>query len=146
MIERIIGFDYGPKRIGVASGNTFTRTAQALVTLEAVKGRPDWDRIARIILEWKPSTLNVGLPLMLDGAEGGMAASARKFGAQLVSRYRKPVIWVDERYSSNHANALLAEAPGQRTTRQRQRSRDGLAAQLILSTYFNDIHKEIHKE
>ena len=140
--QRIMGFDFGLKRIGIATGNTLTETAQSLKTLTAKNGVPNWDNIDGIIQEWRPTCLVVGLPLAMDGTEGKSALAARKFGNKLQSRTGISIQFVDERLSSVAADNLLRESSmGKSITRKRRASRDSLAAELILQTYFEEQRK-----
>ncbi|MCW8919020.1 MAG: Holliday junction resolvase RuvX [Gammaproteobacteria bacterium] len=123
----LLGFDFGTRRIGVAVGQELTRTATALVTLTSRDGGPDWAAIGRLIEEWQPAALVVGLPLNLDGSESESSRLARRFGNRLAGRYNLPVFTVDERLSSSEAEALLAERG-----RFDKADIDKLAAQLIL--------------
>ena len=63
----LLGFDYGTKFIGVAVGSTLTRTARPLATLAVARsGQPDWVALTRLVEEWRPQALVVGLPLNMD--------------------------------------------------------------------------------
>jgi putative Holliday junction resolvase len=126
----LLGFDFGTKRIGVAVGQELTRTATALVTLNSRDGGPDWTAISRLIEEWQPAALVVGLPLNLDGSESESSRLARRFGNRLAGRYNLPVFTADERLSSSEAEALLAERG-----RFDKADIDKLAAQLILQDW-----------
>lgn len=106
-MSTLLGFDFGERRIGVATGQTVTRTASALTTLHWGPEAPlPWDRIAALVAEWQPAGLVVGLPLHLDGTESEMAARARRFARQLEGRFGLPVHLVDERLSSWQAEAM----------------------------------------
>lgn len=122
-----LGFDFGSKRIGVAVGQELTRTARALVTLKNRNGAPDWEAIGRLIEEWQPAALVVGLPLNLDGTDHEITRLARRFGNRLRGRYNLPVYTMDERLSSAEAEAQLAERG-----RFEKADVDKVAAQLIL--------------
>ncbi len=126
----MLAFDYGLKHIGVAVGQPFTGTASPLTTVRARDGAPDWPAIDVLIAEWQPVRLVVGLPLNMDGTEGSMAQEVRRFGAQLSADLTLPVLYEDERLSTDAAESLLQEA-GLRPS-DRRRKRDSLAAALIL--------------
>lgn len=98
-----LAFDWGLAHIGVAVGQTATLTATPLTHLKAREGIPDWDTIGRLIEEWKPDVVVVGLPLNLDGNEGELAPRARKFGRRLAGRFGCTVEFQDERLSSREA-------------------------------------------
>lgn len=105
----LLGFDFGTKRIGVAVGQELTRSARALETLKSRDGGPDWGGISRLIEQWKPAALVLGLPLNLDGSDHEITRLARRFGNRLRGRYNLPVYTIDERLSSAEAEALLAQ-------------------------------------
>lgn len=123
----LLGFDFGSKRIGVAVGQELTGSARALVTLNNRNGAPDWEAISRLITEWQPAALVVGLPLNLDGTDHDVTRLARRFGNRLRGRYNLPVYTMDERLSSVEAEAQLAERG-----RYEKADVDKVAAQLIL--------------
>ncbi len=139
---RVIGFDFGLKRIGVATGNTRTGTSQGLSTVPAKAGTPDWFAVGRLIEEWLPAALIVGLPLNMDGSESSMAARARKFGERAGRRFGLSVVYVDERLTTAGAEELLAAArtntPGKSLRQRRIKHRDNLAAELIVRTWLED--------
>lgn len=115
----VLAFDYGLKHIGVAVGQTITRTASPLATIPARNGNPEWSAVDRLVDEWQPSRVLVGLPLNMDDTESEMSERARGFARQLAGRTGLEVIMVDERltsYASRHtddshsaAAALIAE-------------------------------------
>ncbi len=135
----LLGFDYGLRKIGVAVGQTVTGTASALTTLTARQDRPDWEAIGRLIAEWNPEALVVGLPLNMDGTEHDLTRAARRFGNQLTGRYNLPVHLVDERLTSIEAEHMLAE---QHHRRPQKEEVDRLAAQLILQTWLDEKRPE----
>lgn len=102
-----LAFDFGTKRIGVASGNSLTRSATPLATI-AAPGDERFAAIAKLIDEWQPSALVVGVPFHPDGAEHDNTRRARRFANQLHGRFHLAVHQVDERYSTTEAHALGA--------------------------------------
>lgn len=98
--KRVLAFDFGTRRIGVAVGQQLTGTASPLKILPAKDGVPDWDVIAQLIREWQPDTVLVGHPLNMDGSENEMCLRARKFANRLHGRFGVRVELVDERLSS----------------------------------------------
>lgn len=127
--KTLLGFDYGRKRIGVAVGQQLTRSATALTTVRARDGKPDWPAINRLIEEWQPDALVVGIPYHMDGTEQDMTHAARRFCRQLEGRYRRPVHQADERLTSFIVESNL---PANNHTRQ---AIDPLAARLILQDW-----------
>ena len=138
--HRILGFDFGLKRIGVAIGNRQTKTAQALSTLPASNGEPNQYALDKILQQWQPALLVVGLPLAMDGSESKMSAAARKFGATLSATSGLMVNFVDERLTSVAAEHLLRDSMqhGKKMTKKRLSAIDNIAAQLILQSYLDD--------
>ena len=138
----ILGFDFGLRRIGVAIGQTTTHTASSLETVS--HGRePDWIAIARLVKEWKPATLLVGLPLGPDGEETDMSKTARRFGAALQKRFSIEVAYADERLSSRAAEDRFAELrAGGRARRKDASQLDAMAAQIILENWLQSHHDQ----
>jgi putative Holliday junction resolvase len=97
-----LAFDFGTKRVGVATGNTLTRRAQPLRTI-AVEGDARFVAIGKLIDEWQPTALVVGVPFHPDGASHDNTERARRFGRQLHGRFKLPVHEVDERYTTTEA-------------------------------------------
>jgi putative Holliday junction resolvase len=121
-----LAFDFGVRRVGVAGGNTVTRTSQALKTV-AAEGEPRFAAIARLITEWQPDALVVGVPFHPDGAEHENTQRARRFARQLHGRFGLPVHEVDERYSTTEAQA------------QGARDLDAASAAIILEQFLNTL-------
>jgi putative Holliday junction resolvase len=127
MSQTILAFDFGEKRIGVAVGNTITKTAEPLKIIQEKNQDQRFKAIELIITEWQPQILVVGLPTHPDGAEHEMTQKAKRFGNQLKGRFLKEVIWVDERYTSVSVDG----------------GNDALAAQLILQQYLEELPKSL---
>src|SRR5690348_11558893 len=131
-----LGFDFGTRRIGVASGNRITASAQPLQALAAKNGEPDWNRVATLIAEWKPEALVVGLPLALDGGEQAITRGARAFAGALGERSGLPVHLVDERHTSQEAARRFAAQRASGASRRRDAENiDSLAAAVILESW-----------
>ena len=132
-----LAFDYGKRHTGVAVGSRQSGAAQPLTVLTAHAQEPDWEGIGKLIEEWRPRALVVGLPLNMDGSENAITHAARKFGAALQARYNLPVHMVDERLSSRAATEMLLEAGV--PLKRHKRMIDSRAAQTILQTFLNDV-------
>ena len=128
----VMAFDYGIRRIGVAIGNSLTQTSQALPVITQTQTSQGFEAIKKLLVEWQPARLAVGLPVHPDGAEHAMTAKARRFGQQLQGRFALPVAWVDERYTS----AVLENEPN--LAPQAKDQLDSHAACLILEQYFQE--------
>jgi len=124
----LLGFDYGHKRIGVAVGQPLTGSATPLTTISAHDGKPDWPAIGRLITEWKPDALVVGIPYHMDGSEQDMSGAAQRFCRQLEGRYGLPVHHAEERLSSYVVEAGLSAGA-------KQTAIDPLSAQVILQDW-----------
>lgn len=122
----LLGFDFGEQRIGVATGNSLTASAQPLRTLAAVPVAQRFEAIARLINEWQPDALVVGRPLYPDGAVSPMTPRCERFARQLEGRFGLKVHLVDERYSSAQAQSEGAS------------DLDAQAAAIILRQYLQD--------
>lgn len=131
-----LGFDVGTRMIGIAVGNSLTATARALDVIEVRKGNPDWNKLDRLVREWQPEALVVGLPLTLDDGEQPMTRTARDFGNRLRKRYGIAPQFCDERNSSKEAarNFAAARAAGHRRRHEGQRI-DADAAAIILERW-----------
>ena len=132
----VLAFDFGTRRIGVAVGNTLTRMAHPLVTIDNERNDERFAAIAALVAEWQPATLVVGLPTHADGSEHDMTHRAQRFARQLEGRFRLPVAMVDERWTTEAAQSALDEAG--RTGRKGRAVRDQVAAQLILQSWFEE--------
>jgi putative Holliday junction resolvase len=129
----LLAFDYGEKRIGVALGNSLTRSARALVVVQNRDRAYRFEAIGKLIAEWQPDALVVGLPMYPDGTPHARTQLATRFGNQLNGRFGLPVTWVDERYSSVEAEADLRARGG------RADMLDAEAARVILQQYLDGL-------
>ena len=127
-----LAFDFGEKRIGSAVGDSITGQARPLATLTG-----GLEAALKLIAEWRPKALIVGLPLDEDGSEQSITTKTRAFVKQLEARCGLPVHLADERYSSRAADDVLrsARASGAMNRRVRKGDRDGLAAKIILEQW-----------
>jgi putative Holliday junction resolvase len=137
----VIGFDYGHKRIGVAVGQTLTKTAQPLTTLPVKNQQPNWPAIDALIAIWQPTALVVGRPPQhADGSVNAVTTAACYFGEQLQQRYQRPLHLIDETLSSVFATERITKKPPKNrqspAAMQRKMRIDALAAQIILETWF----------
>ena len=133
MIQSVLGFDYGEKRIGIATGQTITRSASPLTTLSAVNNKPDWAGIEKLILQWQPDALIVGLPMMLDGSKSEITEKAERFCRQLEGRFHLPVHTINEALSSFEAEQLLQE--NSKIGQHNKQEIDKMAAAIIVQNW-----------
>lgn len=102
-----LAFDPGTRRVGVASGNSLTRSATPLATLPAADEAKLLDSIGKLVEAWQPAALVVGMPRHPDGAPHAGTKRAKRFAARLEARFGLPVREVDERYSTVEAESRL---------------------------------------
>jgi putative Holliday junction resolvase len=133
----LLGFDYGRKRIGIAVGQEITATAKGLVTLNTTPEGPDWAAIDKLVKEWQPQLIVVGMPSNMDDRPHKLHDEVKDFGKKLAERYNLPVEWIDEKLSSVEAEQLLSASPQSKKRKQDKAQIDKLAAQLILQSYLN---------
>lgn len=132
----VMGFDFGENRTGVAIANTLTGVATPQSVLYAKQGQPDWEGIAKLIKEWQPKQLVVGMPRKLDGTPSTMDKPIRKFCRQLEQRTELPVELADEQLSSREAEQRLKSArQAGRKRKVRKEEIDQLAAAIILENW-----------
>jgi putative holliday junction resolvase len=135
----ILAFDYGTRRIGVASGDTLTRTARPLKTLQCAPSVP-WPQIDHLVQEYHPRQFIVGLPYNMDGTPTPLTKTSRRFATDLKSRYAQPVALIDERLSSREASEQIrrARSQGIKARRATHEDIDRVAARILLERWFDD--------
>lgn len=132
----VLAFDYGLKRTGVASGELEIGVAHPLTTIQSDSRAARFNSIDKLIEEWQPGLLVVGLPRYPDGTEHEMTRVARNFAAELEERYELPVFLHDERYTSAIAEDEIRS--GKKAGVKSGHSVDARAAQLILQGFFDE--------
>ncbi|PKB88370.1 Holliday junction DNA helicase RuvA [Ewingella americana] len=130
----VFAFDFGTKSIGLAIGQEVTGTARPLTSFKAQDGTPDWQKIEKLLKEWLPDLVVVGLPLNMDGTEQPLTARARKFANRLHGRFGIQVELHDERLSTVEARADLFDRGGFRALDKG--SVDAASAVIILESWF----------
>ena len=133
----VLAFDFGEKRIGVATGETLLGTAHPLTVIRAETNDDRFAAIAKLVAEWQPVQFVVGLPMHMDGTEHEMTRMARKFAERLQRRHKIPLSFADERLTSVDAESLLRETG--RNSKSAKPLLDAVAAQLILQTWFESL-------
>jgi putative holliday junction resolvase len=137
----LLAFDFGLARVGVAVGELETGRANPLTTITTESGAIRFASIEKLLNEWQPVALIVGIPVHLDGSPHDMTLRCRRFANQLRGRFRLPVAEWDERLSSAEADESL-KAAGQSHWRARKNVIDAVAAQLILQHFLDDLTHE----
>ena len=136
MIKTLLAFDYGTKNIGTACGQTITGTANSLTPLKAKEGIPDWVQVEKLIQEWQPDLVLVGLPLNMDDSESELSTRARKFANRLQGRFGVKIEMVDERLTSFEAKGEVMSRGGSRD--YKNNPVDSIAARLILEGWLEN--------
>jgi putative holliday junction resolvase len=127
--QSFLAFDFGEKRTGVASGTRLTGTATPMQTIHTAVIDTRFLAIEKILTEWQPDAIVVGIPAHPDGAAHEMTQRAQRFARQLHGRFNLPVHEVDERYSSVEAASRGAK------------DLDAAAAAIILEQFFSEIEE-----
>ncbi|MBS0287233.1 MAG: Holliday junction resolvase RuvX [Proteobacteria bacterium] len=141
MMGTFLGFDFGTKRIGIAVGQSITQTARPLITLSAQNGVPQPLALAKVIQEWQPTALIVGLAMQPDGSHSATSRKALKFGQSLHAQFQLPVYYIEERLTSVAALERIKESS---TTSAIERDKDAQAAAIILESWLQSELKEKH--
>jgi putative Holliday junction resolvase len=137
-VARILGIDYGERRIGLAISDPTATIAQPLPTLLRRRGkRPPIAAIARLAEEHQVDEIVLGLPLTLEGEESDWTREVRAFGEKLAERTGRPIRFVDERLTSARAERASRDLGLRRRERQQKERVDAAAAMLILQTYLD---------
>jgi putative Holliday junction resolvase len=129
-IQQYLAFDWGKLRVGVASGNSLTRTAQPVTTLSQHEAQRSLE-IEKTIQAWRPTALVVGIPFHPDGAAHKNTKLAKRFAAELRALSNLTVHEVDERYSTTEAKADNPKA--------RESKLDSLSACIILDQFLRSL-------
>ncbi len=137
----VMGFDFGLNRTGVAVANLLTGLATPQGVLYAKNGQPDWQGIDRLIREWHPEQLIVGMPQKLDGSDSAMKKNINRFCNALAQHTGLPVHTTNEQLSSREAEQRLRSArQAGRKRKVRKEEIDQLAAAIILENWLQEQH------
>lgn len=136
----LLGFDFGLKRIGIASGQCLTKTASPITVIPAKQGEPQWNQIDDLIKTWNPGALIVGIPYHMDDTEQWITHKARMFAQKLSVRTQLPTYEIDERLTTKSVKEYLFEHGG--FHRIKKAPIDSLAAVVILENWMRNFKKE----
>jgi putative Holliday junction resolvase len=132
---RILGIDYGEKRVGLAISSPVVSIAQGLPTIERVDGRDYLEELADIIKEKEVDEIVVGLPKNMNGTIGEKAEEVLQFVETLKSKFNLPIHTVDERLTTVRAHRAMT---GAKMSKKGKKKRvDMIAAQFILQAYLD---------
>lgn len=138
-MNTLLGIDFGLRRIGLATGQTLTGSATPLSTLDNRPEQTNWTAIDKVIDEWRPDAIVIGLPLNRDGSDHDLTKTVRRFRDTLAQRYNGPIHWQDERASSVEAESNLSSqrATGDLRRKVKKEDIDKLAAAIILQRWLD---------
>lgn len=134
MLKKLLGIDFGQSRIGFASGQMITKTATPIGTVAAVEGEPNWAEVDKLIKQWKPTDIIIGLPIDAHHQETESTQAARDFATKVGERYPLPIHLVNEAFSTREARWRLEEV---KKKSNRHLKVDAMAACVILETWMN---------
>lgn len=134
MSQTVLAFDFGTNSIGCAVGQSITGTAQGLPAFKAQDGIPNWEQIGKVIAQWQPDLLVVGLPLNMDSTEQPLTQRAKKFANRLNGRFNLPVELQDERLTTVEAKSEIFARGGFKALKKGKV--DAISACLILESWF----------
>jgi len=132
----ILSFDFGEKRIGVAIGNSITKSSHPLETINTSKNTERYKLIELLLKTWEPVRLVIGYPLNDDGTLSKMSLLAKKFGMKLMNKYNIPIAMIDERFTSSEADLELKKF--EKNFKKRKIVVDQVAAMIILDSFFQN--------
>lgn len=131
-LEIVLGFDFGTKNLGIAVGNLLTETAQPVAIIKVTNNQPNWDEIQKLLNDWQPDALIVGMPYTQDGTETEHLKIIRKFMNRLHGRFGLPVYEIDESYSSAQSMQFLK--PSQKG---KKGNLDAISAAIIVERWLH---------
>ena len=135
--QSLFAIDYGTRKLGIASGQSLTRTAMGIAVLPVKHGEPDWQALDKLVNEWKPQAFVIGMPFNMDGSENSMTARVHAFMLALNTRYDLPCHSLDERLSTREAREISRTNASLLGKRYNERTEvDAMAAQLLLESWF----------
>ena len=135
----LLGFDFGTKSIGVSTGQMITATAQPLSAIKANDGIPNWNTVEKVILEWQPDLVVIGLPLNMDGTEQPITLRAKKFANRLNGRFGVKIALQDERLTTASAKEFIFSHGGYKSLEKGKI--DSVSAALILESWMENYYQ-----
>lgn len=135
----LLSFDFGTKSIGVATGQMVTATAQPLSAIKANDGIPDWNIVEKVLKEWMPDLVVVGLPLNMDGSEQPITQRAKKFANRLNGRFGVKIVLQDERLTTASAKEFIFSHGGYKALEKGKI--DSVSAALILESWMENYYQ-----
>lgn len=134
-----LAFDYGERYIGVAKGHSQIGTSSPEAVVGNNSGSPDFVKLDKIVEQWQPIGLIVGIPVHMDGSEQALTPHARGFRKKIAKRYKLPTYSCDERMTTRNAAEIIKS--NRISGKRRKTSKadlDKIAAALILEKWFEN--------
>lgn len=139
---RVLGIDYGEKRIGLAVSDRLLLTSQALGQYNIKNKKEDKRYFKALVSRYEINEIVIGLPLMMDGSAGTQAEKTKEFAAWMESALKLPVILWDERLTTKQAVQILRHQ--KLNTRKQKGLKDQVSAAIILSSYLESKREKAH--
>ena len=140
MRKRILGLDFGEKRIGVALSDELGITAQGQPTIEVKSARDSLSQLRSLLDKYNISRIIIGLPKNMDGSLGPKSEETLHFSDRLREQTNIPITLWDERLTTKMAEQSMLE--GDLSRAKRKRRIDMISAQLILQSYLDSVHNK----
>ncbi len=131
--QLLMGFDFGTKKIGVAIGQMVTKSARPLKSIKSIDGLPNKEIVAKLLKDWRPDALVVGIPINMDGTDQPISILARNLANWLRENFKLTVYETDERLTTKAAREQIFNEGGYKALQDGQV--DSVAAQLILQNW-----------
>jgi putative Holliday junction resolvase len=134
-IRQVLGLDFGLGKTGVAIGQTLTKTASPVGTIKMRRGQIDPTQFKKILREWQPDAIVIGIPLDMNGGNLSVSAQAESCAKWLESTTGLPVFRMDERLTTKAARSELADLQIMGSFKKHSKPIDAYAAVLILESW-----------
>ena len=132
----LIAFDFGLKYIGVAVGQSITKTTSPLTSFIRYQNKTPWDLIKKLIDDWKPDAIILGLSLKMDGSTQSITDEIRLFKQDLEKRHTIPIFEIDERLTTKEAKSRIFAEKGYKGLSRE--TINEISAQLILESWWSE--------
>ena len=135
MLKTFIAIDYGKSRIGLATGQNITKTANPLKTISAKSGEPNWQELDKVIKSWRPTDIIIGLPIDTNNQHTEITKAVINFAKAIKERYQCPTHYINEAYSTREARWQLSNTTKKNINHLKV---DSLAACVILESWMEN--------
>ncbi len=139
---RVLGIDFGDKRIGLAISDKLCFTAQSLGHYEKKNKKEDKKYFKELVSKYEISEIVIGLPLRLDGSQGQRVDKTKEFAEWLQKTLNLPIVFWDERLTTKQALKILSQQKMKQ--KKKKNLKDQISATIILSSYLESKRKKPH--